>query len=105
MGIDDEVDLLPGSDHIALRVDLRLGSSDSVDPPSTSPGFYLNPKRDVMRVKCRMDELLNELDWDNLYLDEQCSKLQSILVEANVEAYGSSPDKVRRLGRTVRLKD
>ena len=40
----DEVDLLPGSDHVARRVDLRLGSSDSVDPPSTSPGLYLNPK-------------------------------------------------------------
>ena len=69
MGIDDEVNLLPG------RVDLRLGSSDSVDPPSTSPGFYLNSKRDVMRAKGSMDELLNELDWDNLSLDEQCSKL------------------------------
>ena len=85
------MDQLPGSDHVTRRVDLRLGSGDSVGPPSPSPGLYLNPKRYVMRAKVRMDGLLDELDWESLSLAEQCSKLQPILVEANVEAYGSSP--------------
>ena len=47
MGINDLVDLLPGSDHLSLRVDLWLGSGNSVDPPIASLGFYLNPKRDM----------------------------------------------------------
>ena len=58
MGIDDKVDLLPGSDHVAFRVDLQLGCGNSVDPPITSLGFYLNLKRDVTHAKVRMDELL-----------------------------------------------
>ena len=81
MGIDDEVDPLPGSNHVALRVDLRLGSSDLVGPPSTSPGLYLNPKRDVMCAKVRVDELLDKLDWDNLSCSEASVFRQATLNE------------------------
>ena len=52
------MDLLPGSDHVAFRVDLQLGCGNSVDPPINSLGFYINLKRDVTHAKVRMDELL-----------------------------------------------
>ena len=37
-------------------------------------------------------------------MDEQCSKLQSILVVANVEAYGSSPRQGKKPRKDCKVK-
>ena len=57
-----------------------------------------------MCAKVRMGELLDELDWDSLSLDDKCSKLKSILVEANVDSYRASPCQLKKPRKDCKVK-
>ena len=54
MGIDEALDLLSDSDHVAIRVDICLnGQSPEVAPARSS--LFLKPNRDQGRAKNKMD--------------------------------------------------
>ena len=52
----------------------------------------------------KMDELIDEIMWDGLSLNDKCIRLQSLLIEANLSTYGTvmaytRPRNVFRLKR------
>ena len=53
-----------------------------------------------------MDELIDEIMWDGLSLNDKCIQLQSLLIEANLSTYGTvrAYKRPRNVFRLKRLK-
>ena len=103
MGIDSDVELLSGSDHLAIRFDLNLmgAVNMSMEPKQ---GFFLSEKQDMGIAKKEMDRQMDEIDWDSLSLNEWGENLQNILISTNVTSYNNGPRKSSKPRGTFRLK-
>ena len=105
MGIDDEVSLFSGSDHVALRVDISVPQIHNEERTTQSKErpLILHQERDLKTAKVIMDKAFDECDWDEISLDEKCKVFQEIIVSANLEAYGNAPrTKVKRQNKHLK---
>ena len=84
MGIDSDIELLSGSDHVAIRFDLSITGNLSLNKPENT-GIYLSDKRDMGLAQRKMDSLMDNIEWDNLSLDKWGELMQNILITANVD--------------------
>ena len=79
MGIDSDVELLSGSDHLAIHFDLNItGTLNLRKEPKQ--GIFLSEKRDMGIAKKEINRQLDEIDWDILSFNEWGEKLQNILI-------------------------
>ena len=103
MGIDTDVELLSGSDHVALRFDIKI-AMPMENNRDECKGIFLSNRRDMGLAKTEMDMQLNAVNWDELSLNEWGETLQNILVSANINSYNTEPRKVKKPRNTFRLK-
>ena len=108
MGIDTDIELLSGSDHVAIRLDINL--IGGIGKPTATKSSYISlaDNRDMSVAKNAMDKMLNDVDWDNLCLNEAGEKLQQILINANVTSYNTAQvhkKKPRNVFKLKRLKN
>ena len=104
MGIHTEVELLSGSDHVALRFDINLvGGYDQPSEPQKN-SFFLSESRDMNLAKREMDRMLSNVDWDNLSLETAGERLTKILIDSNINCYNTARRKVRRPRNIFKLK-
>ena len=79
MGVDTDVDLFTGSDHVALRIDIKLNVQGS-----TGVGVYnklfLRSDRDLSVAKNLMDSYLGDHEWNHLALDRKCELLVQVAI-------------------------
>ena len=104
MGIDTEVELLSGSDHVAIRLDIKLVWEPCITPETKQCNISLTENRDMKVAKNAMDKMLGNLNWDNLTLNEAGEKLQQILIAANVDSYNTAPVQKRKPRNVFKLK-
>ena len=91
MGIDHDIELLANSDHVAIRVDVRMECNMEGKRAMGRANLFLKEGRDTSKAKHRMDALLEDVvDYKDMDVHEKCKVLQSIIVEANVTEYGKS---------------
>ena len=103
MGIDSDVELLSGSDHVAIRFDLSItGNLDT--KTAEYNGIFLSDRRDMKIAQREMDQLMDKIEWDNLSLNEWGEVMQNILINANVDSYNTGPRKKPKPRSTFRLK-
>ena len=103
MGIDSDVELLSGSDHVAIRFDLSItGNLDT--KTAEYNGIFLSDRRDMKIAQREMDQLMDKIEWDNLNLNEWGEVMQNILINANVDSYNTGPRKKPKPRSTFRLK-
>ena len=94
MGIDEEVSLLSGSDHVAVRVDTRLEQMENQRKTVQSKvrPLILHQERDLKVVKSIMDKhLMNAIEREKIWMKNAKFSKKSIIVSANLEAYGNAP--------------
>ena len=103
MGVDEGLELFTGSDHVAVRVDVRIPTTSADPHPPKAKSIRLRGDRDLKLAQDIMDREIDKVDWKSLSLDEKGESVQRILVAANVEAYGTNPLK-RKPRRNKDLK-
>ena len=88
MGINDEVSLLSGSDHVAVRVDIWVEQMENQrkNVQSKVRQLILHQERDLKVAKSIMDKAFDECNWDGKGLDE---KMQSFPRNRSVSKSGS----------------
>ena len=94
MGIDEEVSLLSGSDHVAVRVDTWLEQMENQRKTVQSKvkPLILHQERDLKVVKSIMDKhLMNAIEREKIWMKNAKFSKKSIIVSANLEAYGNAP--------------
>ena len=102
MCVDDDVELLAGSDHVALRLDINMSGLDPVPMAVPHSLVHLPKDRDKSLAINLMNELLGEVNWDECSTTEKLENLQRILIRANCEAYPQSSRQKRRVRRVPR---
>ena len=101
MVIDEGEKLLYGSDHVAIRVDLKLrGSEVPIKARVPNDGIYLTKTRNKQVAMDIMDKLIVEADWEIMDLDGRCKELQDILIKSNALAY--EKDQPTHIGKKRR---
>jgi len=103
MGIDSDVELLSGSDHVAIRFDLCITGNLNTKKAEYN-GIFLSDRRDMKIAQKEMDQLMDKIEWDNLSLNEWGEVMQNILIKANVDSYNTGPRKKPKPRSTFRLK-
>ena len=94
MGIDTDVDLFTGSDHVALRIDVKLKGHGSNGLGLSSNKLFLRSDSILAVEKNLMDTYLRDQVWNQLSLNEKCELLQWSIVNANTVAYGGGKAKI-----------
>ena len=103
MEIDSDIELLSGSDHVAICFDLSItGTLNTKNPENT--GIYLSDKRDMRFAQRKMYTLMANIEWDNLSLNKWGELMQNVLINANVDSYNTGPRKKTKPRNTFRLK-
>ena len=102
MCVDDDVELLAGSDHVALHLDINMSDLDPVPMAMPHSLVHLPKDRDKSLAVNLMNELLGEVNWDECSTPEKLENLQRILIKANCEAYPQSSRQKRRVRRVPR---
>ena len=106
MGIDEEVSLLSGSDHVAVRVDTWLEQMENQRKTVQSKvkPLILHQERDLKVVKSIMDKhLMNAIEREKIWMKNAKFSKKSIIVSANLEAYGNAPKpKVKRQNKQLK---
>ena len=105
MCVDDDVELLAGSDHVALRLDINMLDVEPVPKVFTNNHIHLPKDRDKSIAVSLMDSLLKEIRWEECTTQEKLVNLQDILIRANQEAYPqviARQRKVRRVPRSIK---
>ena len=87
MVIDEGKKLFYGSNHVAIRVDLKIRGVEVPVVDQATKETYLPKTRNKQVAMDIMDKLMDEADWESMDLDGRCKKLQDILIEANALAY------------------
>ena len=100
MVIDEGKKLLYGSNHVAIRVDLKLRGSEVPLKARVPNGIYLPKTRNKQVVMDIMDKLIVEGDWEILDLNGRCKELQDILIKSNALAY--EKDQPTHIGKKRR---
>ena len=75
MGVDTDVHLFTGSDHVALRIDIKLNVQGSTEVGVYNK-LFLRSDRDLSVAKSLMDSCLGDHEWTHLDLDGKCKLLQ-----------------------------
>jgi len=76
MCIDDDVELLAGSDHVALRLDINMSGLDPVPKARPHSLVHLPKDRDKSLATDLMDELLSKVNWAKYSTAEKLENLQ-----------------------------
>ena len=92
MGIDSDVELLPGSDHVTIRFDLSITGNLNTKKAEYN-GIFLSDRRDMKIAQKEMNQMMDKIEWDNLSLIEWGEVMQNILINANVDSYNTGPRK------------
>ena len=90
MGIDSGIELLSGSDHVAICFDLSITGTLNIKNPENT-GIYLSDKRVMRLAQRKMYTLMANIEWDNLSLNKWGELMQNILINANVDSYNTGP--------------
>ena len=105
MGIDTDVDLFTGSDHVALRIDVKLKGHGSNGLGLSSNKLFLRSDSILAVAKNLMDTYLRDQVWNQLSLNEKCELLQWSVVNANTVAYeGAKPKSARKVIQLKKLR-
>ena len=105
MCVDDDVELLAGSDHVALRLDINMLDVEPTPKVLTDNHIHVPRDRDKSIAVNLMDSLLEEIRWEEYTTQEKLVHLQDILIKANQEAYPQvvgSQRKVKRVPRSIK---
>lgn len=79
------MELLAGSDDVALRLDINMSCLEPVPVLIPNSQVHLPKDRDKFLAANLMDELLAEVNWDECLTQEKLVNLQNILIRANQE--------------------
>ena len=83
MEIDEVGDLLDGSDHAAVVLEIRLPKEPVRNiPADEEQGLRIPGNTDYGEYKNKVDELLKDINWEGLTVDEKCKALQSSIIQA-----------------------
>ena len=104
MGIDTDIEILAGSDHVAIRLDINLVGGLGKTPEPKKYSISLSEKRDMKLAMNAMDIMIDEVNWDDLTLNEAGNKLQQILIASNVNSYNTAPVLKRKPRNVFKLK-
>ena len=85
MGIDKNIELLSGSIHRAIRIDIKIDPSVDINQANVKKQMKLDAQRDMAVGKCKMAILKDELTREGLNLNKKCIQSQSLLIEDIVE--------------------
>ncbi len=102
MCVDDDVELLAGSDHVAQRLDINMLDVEPVPKVFTNNHIHLPRDRDKSIAVNLMDSLLEEVRWEECTTQEKLINLQDILIRANQEAYPQVIGRQRKVKRVPR---
>ena len=113
MKIDEGVELLAGSDHVSVRLDVRITGEDFPSAEPVTTGVFLSKSRDKRIAAEIMDKKIEEFDWVTSTVGECFANLQRTLVDANTMAYPNRPKprpkrvpkSIKRLIRKRQLAD
>ena len=77
------------SDHVLVTVKINLSGPIRMDN-YFEPRIIMKHDRNKQLAKDIMDHYIESIDWESINMDEKCVNLQTILMDANVTAYGYS---------------
>ena len=97
--IDESGRILAGSDHAAIFVKVNVEERVEIQQVQEEPKPRINPGRDLAKAQEIMDRMMAEAGWELLCTEDRFKLLQTVLVAANLEAYGP-----RKCGAQAKLK-
>ena len=100
MIIDEERDVLSTSDHVLVTVKVNLSGPIRMDN-YFEPRIIMKHDRNKQLAKDIMDHYIESIDWESINMDEKCVNLQTILMDANMTAYGYSRQSESKRPKSV----
>ena len=95
MRIDEGGKIMSGSDHVALILDLKIKKSQKAELPRyETVNIPRNPNFEMFHDI--LDRILQSRTEEHVSLNEHCKWLQSALLRAGKEAFGTRDGKVKR---------
>ena len=89
MDIDETGEKLAGSDHALIEVKIQYERNLNLNEVRLNENKINIPKdTDFNEFKTSLDEILMEVDWDVLDIEQQCAVLQSSLIDAGLKTFG-----------------
>ena len=97
MEIDEVGDLLDGSDHAAVVLEIRLSKQPGRNEPAdeVEQGLRIPGNTDYVEYKNKVDELLKDISWEVLTVDDKCKALQSTIIQAGAVIFGNKTGRGR----------
>ena len=103
MKIDEGVELLAGSDHVSVRLDVKMIGEGTTAPETAPKGVFLSKSRDKRIAADIMDQKIEEIDWLTSTVGECFAHLQKILVDSNTMAYPNKPKpRPKRIPKSIK---
>ena len=101
--IDEAGDLITGSDHAALVLQMSwTESGNKINEDYNEHKIRIPRNTDYKAFQLKLDDLLGEIDWGSLDLEQQCQTLQESLVEAGKLTFGyGAYERVRKPRKKV----
>lgn len=96
MEIDEVGDLLDGSDHAAVLLEIKLPKVSARNATTEEEhGLRIPGNTDYAEYKIKVDEILKDINWEVLTVDEKCKALQSTIIKAGAMIFGNKTGRGR----------
>ena len=107
--IDEQGVNLPGSDHAGLFLYCKLPEARAQEPEEQDLVINTPASPDYTVFHNKVDEILDQIGWEKLDLEEKCKALQNSLIQAGTEVFGlktkgGAPRRPRPNKKMTKLK-